>query len=449
MRNYLVFGGKDSRDFGVYISGQGTFNAPEKAYTFYPIPGRNGALIGNERRLENVELSYDCFIYSDFDKNIADFRTYLLSLDGYQDLTDSYHPDEIRKACFVGPLEVSPTRKNKAGSFTLTFNCKPQRYLVSGNTKYYWTSLGNQTITGASLSIPNAAFLDPSVLTSEFHVRDKSHVALDRDPMTVFSREEVVRLMANGTAVATARATSSNYIAGGTIDWINGTGEITEYAFPLSSTSSWQMEDSTHFSISFPNFSDLLATIERNLVLPFESVTFDANAHKLIAEAHGPYASLADFIAGVAYYPQPVMGVVLAAITPETMDVTSWTLPATGTLELSFYGGNPPPSTCTVTVESVQNDGMANPTLFPSEPLIRVTGNGSFVMDGVTVTVNTPGTYTDIDCELMDCYEGSTNRNDKVTFSTYDFPKLRPGENSITLGAGITSVEIWPRWWRV
>ena len=89
MRNWLTFGGKDSRDFGVYISGQGTFTAPEKAYTFYAVPGRNGALIGNERRLENIQVSYECFIYSNFKQNVADFRTYLLSLDGYQELTDA------------------------------------------------------------------------------------------------------------------------------------------------------------------------------------------------------------------------------------------------------------------------------------------------------------------------------------------------------------------------
>lgn len=35
---------------------------------------------------------------------------------------------------YYGGLEVEPTNKNDAGSFDLTFQCKPQRYLKSGQT---------------------------------------------------------------------------------------------------------------------------------------------------------------------------------------------------------------------------------------------------------------------------------------------------------------------------
>ena len=48
MRNYFILDGVDSREFGVYLSGQGTFGAPSKAYTYHDVPGRNGALIGTE-----------------------------------------------------------------------------------------------------------------------------------------------------------------------------------------------------------------------------------------------------------------------------------------------------------------------------------------------------------------------------------------------------------------
>ena len=32
MRNYFILNGVDSREYGVYINGQGTFGAPKKAY---------------------------------------------------------------------------------------------------------------------------------------------------------------------------------------------------------------------------------------------------------------------------------------------------------------------------------------------------------------------------------------------------------------------------------
>ena len=63
MRNYLIFNGKDSRDFGVYISGQGTFGAPARAYNVIPIAGRNGDLVTHEKRLENISVTYRAFIY--------------------------------------------------------------------------------------------------------------------------------------------------------------------------------------------------------------------------------------------------------------------------------------------------------------------------------------------------------------------------------------------------
>lgn len=94
---------------------------------------------------------------------------------------------------------------------------------------------------------------------------------------------------------------------------------------------------------------------------------------------------------------------------------------------------------------------ISNPTPFNSQPLIRVYGAGSLEINGTTVTIDSVGTsYTDIDCELMDCYEGNANRNAYVSFSTYNFPVLAPGANDVNIiDNTITTVEIKPRWWMV
>ena len=64
-------------------------------------------------------------------------------------------------------------------------------------------------------------------------------------------------------------------------------------------------------------------------------------------------------------------------------------------------------------------------------------------------SVETAGVM-DIDCELMDCYEWDINRNNDVTFSTYDFPVLVPGETRVEFGEGnIRAIQLVPRWWRV
>lgn len=132
MRNYLVINNVvNSKDYGVYISGQGTFSAPARAFNMIPIPGRNGALIGYEDRFENIEVTYPAFIVSNFKQNIDDFRAQLLAFHSYFSLWDSYNPNFYREAIFKGPFEPEVNLQNNAGKFNLVFNCKPQRFLVS------------------------------------------------------------------------------------------------------------------------------------------------------------------------------------------------------------------------------------------------------------------------------------------------------------------------------
>jgi phage-related protein len=134
MRNYITFAGRDLRDFGVYISGSGIYNAPIRAYEEVEIPGRDGLLLGHEKRLGNVEITYPAFIYADFKENIGRLKTFLLSNIGYQRMEDTYYPEYFRIGAYYGGLEVEPTSKNDAGSFEITFQCKPQRFLKSGQT---------------------------------------------------------------------------------------------------------------------------------------------------------------------------------------------------------------------------------------------------------------------------------------------------------------------------
>ena len=135
MRNYLILDGVDSRDFGVYISGQGTFGAPSKAYAYHDVPGRNGAYITSDKRFNNIEVTYPAFIYADFKTNISNFRNFLLSREGYVRLEDTYNTDEFRLASYTGSFEPEVTSINDAGRFDIVFNCKPQRFLKRGENK--------------------------------------------------------------------------------------------------------------------------------------------------------------------------------------------------------------------------------------------------------------------------------------------------------------------------
>lgn len=81
-------------------------------------------------------------------------------------------------------------------------------------------------------------------------------------------------------------------------------------------------------------------------------------------------------------------------------------------------------------------------------PLIRAYGTGSFSINGVAVQITSASGYTDIDCDLEECYKDSlaTNCNGNVVLTNAKFPSLLHGDNSIAI-SGLTKLEIKPRWW--
>lgn len=140
MRNYLIFDGKNLADFGVWISGTGTANAPSRSVETIPVPGRNGTLTIDNGCFENATVQYPAFIRQDFARNMTGLRTFLGSSVGYQRLEDTYYPDEFRLARPIGELEATPSQHQVTGRFTLKFDCKPQRFLKIGEQPITVTS---------------------------------------------------------------------------------------------------------------------------------------------------------------------------------------------------------------------------------------------------------------------------------------------------------------------
>jgi phage-related protein len=131
--SYIIYNGINLQTFGVLVSGEGTYNAPSRAVTEQVVPGRNGTLLIDGGRFDNIEVTYPVFI-PDM-SNLDRLRESLLPVAGYVRLEDSYHPDEFRLASFSDGINVSTSgRYNTEGQFDLSFNCKPQRFLKSGET---------------------------------------------------------------------------------------------------------------------------------------------------------------------------------------------------------------------------------------------------------------------------------------------------------------------------
>lgn len=133
MINYFVFDGVSSQDFGLVISGIDTFSAASRDVTSVSVPGRNGDLLIDNGRYNNVDLTYDAAILREFRDQFDFFRAFVSSRPGYRRLEDTYHPNEFRIASFSA--EMTPEmlgRAFQAGRFSVGFNCKPQRFLKSG-----------------------------------------------------------------------------------------------------------------------------------------------------------------------------------------------------------------------------------------------------------------------------------------------------------------------------
>lgn len=143
-RKTFTYNGVNSADYGLYISGDSVYNAPSRVYEMVDIAGRNGQLAIDQGRFENIEVTYPAFIFAEtqteFAQRLRDIRAWLMSPVGYQRLEDTYHPDEFRMAIYMSGLEADPTHYNEAGEFELTFNCKPQRFLKSGEEEITITS---------------------------------------------------------------------------------------------------------------------------------------------------------------------------------------------------------------------------------------------------------------------------------------------------------------------
>lgn len=153
MNNFFTYAGKRSLDFGVLISGSGRYNAPERNVEKTEVPGRNGDLIFDLGNFKNQIIPYPAYIKSDMPDRAREFFNYMSSLTGYQRLEDTYYPNEYLMARCITKFEVTPEGyKNRSGGFTISFDCKPQRFLKSGEDPVTYTANGkilNRTLQDA------------------------------------------------------------------------------------------------------------------------------------------------------------------------------------------------------------------------------------------------------------------------------------------------------------
>lgn len=433
----LSFDNVSSRSYGVYITGEAVYNAPEREVEMISIPGRNGQFALDKGRFENIEVTYPAGIFAqsetDFANAISDFRNFLCSREGYVRLTDEYNPNEYRMAIYKSGLEVEPAML-KAGEFEITFDCKPQRFLTSGETAstvsrggtltnptlfashpmIMTKGYGNITLNGYEVSIPNGTMGDTELQRNYIGNEVSGSDILE----SFYDKIHISPGLVNTNDVITAGMTATVRVQ--TIDRVH----LKSFGTPTNV----HVEDGNGNTITTVKGSARLASgaLECQITLP-ASYPYGAATQSTACELHFNITPT-DGEGSTAYGTFEVY-----------IPVKFWQLKQGGELWL------------VTDVHSIKTDVTGLPTyVIAHYTKSRLNAINRDVHVNSTATIYGNPTY--IDCELGIAYKEvdgeRTSINKYVSFGSH-LPQLSPGNNGITFDNTFTEVSIIPRWWKV
>lgn len=473
-RNSLIFGDVDTLDYGVVIDGEAVFNAPERDVEVVTIPGRNGTLQIDNGRFENIEVTYPASIWADahgdFKTKIRDLRNALASKRGYQRLTDTYHTDEYRLGVFKEGLECDPSVYDTAAEMELVFDCKPQRFLTSGETSVNISSAAAQSFSGNPITVNYASGTSISTFETVYlpYQQNGPTSGYSYSGINTFDSGGMIYTANNVVQPVDWSATSAVY--GARVDHVGKKVYKTHEGHSFTGSESITRvaasgSNPAYFRYSFSGIASGQGYSSR-----YETVLYSALADlqdKQICH-NGTYVYIRDDSFSTAQALKDQMtawnsaGEPLVYVAPRSSELvvtnvvgsTAFTSNRSNKLQTYIYitaltrKGT---GTINLTINGPVN--LVNDTLFEARPLLSVTGTGTINVGGVTITVGGGGTQMYIDCDIDEAFSYSggnmVNRNADVSMNSMEFPSLAPGANVITFSAGITQVLVTPRWWRV
>ena len=405
----FTFDGIDSKTYGVYISGDAAFNAPERDVEMIEIPGRNGAFALDNGRFHNITVTYPAGLFgdteSDFAAGINALRNALASRKGYCRLEDDYNPDEYRMAVYKSGLEVD-VASLESGQFNIVFECKPQRFLKSGETAVSVASGG---------TITNPTLFDARPLLQVWgygyiHINDEtvsvSNVPIGRVILANAEQTDGSRTYYTGNhytfTINPSALDTGDDIYGMYMDGNRYIGRGLTY---------------TLYALTEPGYGPLTGTISSNSVHAFDFEYGTADTFTIVNNNQQyEILRMADVqtITGVLKY-----RIEVAYDGDKTITVTP------------YYTG-------TTFTEGIQQQGI----LF---------GLGHDTIYGDS-TVSALGTPLLIDLDIGEAYKeenGEIISSNTGVLLPPKLPTLKPNANTIAFDNTVTQLKIVPRWWQV
>lgn len=406
--NSLTFGGVNSADYGIYITGEAVYNAPKRAVDMVDVPGRNGAIAIDQGRWDNVTVEYPAGTFgmteAEFRTAVSDFRNAIVSQIGYQRLTDTYHPDEYRLALYVEGLEVKPESYNRAGEFTLKFNAKPQRWLIEGETAV--TVSDGDTLTNPT--------------------------QYDAGPLLAVEGYGTIGFNGYDIAIDDGFYGELQLYPAGTLKYPQSTKNLDTTLYNAGDT------------LTIPSFT-VVYTAQRNVTSELinsaaiastsgdASFSYVGNSGKLAVNVTFP----AETINSASDYTKTSS--CNLNVTTRSEQFTCYL-----TITLQFTA-----STQSIVYEKTTNIISASHRLMKTFSVTNDSGWNGIYADSTKSYLGEP-TY--IDCEIGEAYK--IENNEIISLNAYialgsDLPVLKSGANEINLDNTVTELKVKPNWWKL
>lgn len=409
----LSFDNVSSRTYGVYITGEAVYNAPERDVEMVEIPGRNGSFALDKGRFQNIEVSYSAGIFADneadFAEAISDFRNFLCSRKGYVRLTDEYNSSEYRMAIYKSGLEVSPAQL-RAGEFEIIFDCKPQRWLTSGETEVTVSS-------GGTINNPTLFEASPIIKVEGYGTISTGGQSIDVEAVPV-----------GNVFLANSKSETVTYLD----DEPSGLADVASHVLDLSN-----MNTGDTFTLAPTTFTYRLIAGQGYAFTSasvYSQTGNDANVAASVQNANAVYV--------ITFNPIPfVKGTAKTVTFTSVLEYAMAGGGASGSfggdVQIAYDGAN----TVTLSAEPKEGGGL----------LYTSTGTAKLGEVGGYSTVLVSGEIT-IDLDIGEAYWENNGSVASANFAVSlgsELMKLKAGANTIAYSNTFTSCKIIPRWWKV
>jgi len=200
--NYFVFDGFRSETAGLLVERRRSLGLPQRDVDKINIPGRNGDVLIDHGSYQNVRVMYDCAARDNAALELL--KQALTAGGGYRLLTDSFSPWQ-RMALYSSALDIEELILQRAFRFTITFDCKPQRWhdraqqitgtnsvviarpagYTQGDPRIEITGTSNITLTLPQGNIPLGALTGSAVIDSEAMVAFRNNAGGTRTAIDI------------------------------------------------------------------------------------------------------------------------------------------------------------------------------------------------------------------------------------------------------------------------